>query len=142
MAQRVLEELSPHECYALLGQARVGRLVYEDELGPVAVPVNYAMAGTDIVVRVEGGTKRLAMEQPTVAFEVDHVDEDERSGWSVIARGSGTEVEIRDVPALLRRIDGDPHVPWAVGIHNVWLQLTPHTLTGRRLGVSRTASIF
>src|ERR1022692_3359287 len=116
MAQRVLEELSPHECYALLGQARVGRLVYEDELGPVAVPVNYAMAGTDIVVRVEGGTKRLAMEQPTVAFEVDHVDEDERSGWSVIARGSGTEVEIRDVPALLRRIDGDPHVPWAVGI--------------------------
>ncbi|HME77643.1 MAG TPA: pyridoxamine 5'-phosphate oxidase family protein, partial [Mycobacterium sp.] len=45
MTQRELEDLSPDECFRLLATARVGRLVYQDDLGPLAVPVNYAMAG-------------------------------------------------------------------------------------------------
>ena len=46
MPQRELEDLSPDECFRLLAAARVGRLVYQDDLGPLAVPVNYAMADT------------------------------------------------------------------------------------------------
>jgi nitroimidazol reductase NimA-like FMN-containing flavoprotein (pyridoxamine 5'-phosphate oxidase superfamily) len=46
IAQRELEDLSSDECYRLLATANVGRLVYQDELGPLAVPVNYAMQGT------------------------------------------------------------------------------------------------
>lgn len=142
MSQRDLEELSPEECFALLRTARVGRLVYVDDLGPVAVPVNYALAGDDIVFRVAGGGKRVAMQQPVLAFEVDAIDDDERSGWSVIVRGSGAEVDIRDVPALLRRIEGQLPVPWATGVHNVWLQITPLKVTGRRLGDTSVATLF
>ncbi|MGO9929610.1 MAG: hypothetical protein ACLPLP_26820 [Mycobacterium sp.] len=47
------------------------------------------------------------MQQPMLAFEVDHVD------------------------------DGHAPTPWAAGIHNVWLQIVPHTVTGRRLGAER-----
>jgi nitroimidazol reductase NimA-like FMN-containing flavoprotein (pyridoxamine 5'-phosphate oxidase superfamily) len=101
--------------------------------GPVAVPVNYALAGSDIGFRVAGGTKQAAVSQPLLTFEVDHIDDDERSAWSVLARGKGHEVEIEDVSALLRQIEGPPPQPWAGGVHNVWLQITPQTLTGRRL---------
>jgi uncharacterized protein len=142
MTQRDLEELSTDECFALLGAARVGRFVYTDDLGPLAVPVNYAMAGHDIVFRVEGGAKRAAMEQTMLAFEVDHVDDDWRSGWSVLVRGVGSEIEMERVPALLREMDGQFPAPWAVGIHNVWLQIVPQTVTGRRLGATRTSLAF
>ncbi len=111
--------------------------MYTDELGPLAVPVNYAMAGHDIVFRVEGGAKRAAMEQTMLAFEVDHVDEDARSGWSVLVRGVGAEIEMERVPALLREMEGQFPAPWAVGIHNVWLRIVPRTVTGRRLGRER-----
>jgi nitroimidazol reductase NimA-like FMN-containing flavoprotein (pyridoxamine 5'-phosphate oxidase superfamily) len=142
MAQRELEKLSSAECLALLSRGHVGRLVYQDDLGPVAVPVNYAMAGSDIVVRVEGGVKRAAIHQPSLAFEVDHYDDDEQSGWSVIVRGVGQEVEMDRVPELIRRMEGHPPTPWAFGVHNVWLQLTPGIMTGRRLGPLRVAPAF
>src|ERR1700739_1552935 len=93
MTQRELEDLSPDECFRLLAAARVGRLVYQDDLGPAAVPVNYTMAGHALVFRVEGGAKRAAMQQPMLAFEVDHIDKDEESGWSVLVRGVGAEVD-------------------------------------------------
>jgi uncharacterized protein len=139
MTQRELDNLSPDECFRLLAAARVGRLVYHDDLGPLAVPVNYALAGRDIVFRVEGGAKQMAMQQPMLAFEVDHVDEDQQSGWSVLVRGVGAEVDMERVPALLRTMDRHFPKPWAVGIHNVWLQIVPHTVTGRRLGAERFA---
>jgi uncharacterized protein len=142
MTQRDLEELSPDDCFQLLVTARVGRFVYLDDLGPLAVPVNYAMAGHNIVFRVEGGAKRAAMQQPMLAFEVDDVDDDAQSGWSVLVRGVGAEVELERVPALLRAMDGHFPAPWAVGIHNVWLQIVPQTVTGRRLGATRTSPIF
>jgi uncharacterized protein len=142
VAQRKLEVLSPDECLRLLGQASVGRLVYVDDIGPTAVPVNYAMAGADIVIRVEGGTKQQAMSQSILAFEVDHIDEDTRSGWSVVARGPGLELELDRLSSTLDRLQsGFPH-PWALGVHNVWLQITPKFLTGRRLGEPGSLPVF
>jgi len=139
MTQRELEDLPPDECFQLLAAAHVGRLVYQDDLGPLAVPVNYAMAGHDIVFRVEGGAKRAAMQQPVIAFEVDHVDEEQKFGWSVLVRGAGAEVDMERVPALLRAMDGHGPTPWAAGIHKVWLQIVPHTVTGRRLGAEKVS---
>ena len=140
MTQRKLEELPADECYALLRTARVGRIVYDDGEGPVAEPVNFAVAGTDILFRIEGGTKREAMLQPRIAFEVDHVDDDLASGWSVIARGAGRVVPMEEVSGLLRRIEGPPPAPWAFGVHNVWLELRPVSVTGRRLGAVTTSA--
>jgi nitroimidazol reductase NimA-like FMN-containing flavoprotein (pyridoxamine 5'-phosphate oxidase superfamily) len=134
MAQRALNVLTTDECLTLLRRSRVGRLVYLDDLGPVAVPVNFAMIGDDVVFRVSGGTKQAAMNQPSVAFEVDHIQDDERSGWSVIVRGNGQEIPLREVPQLLRGSDGNFPAPWANGVHNVWLRITPEKVTGRRLG--------
>lgn len=142
MSQRKLEELSRRDCLVLLGAARVGRLVYADERGPVAIPVNYALADEDVVFRVEQGTKRLALEQPLVAFEVDHVDEVRQSAWSVIVRGKASEVAADRVPELLREMGGHPPTPWALGVHNVWLRISASETTGRRLGAIGSSAAF
>jgi uncharacterized protein len=142
MAQRELEDLTVEECHSLLGTAHVGRLVYQDDLGPLAIPVNYAMSGSDIVFRVEGGTKRHAMRQAMLAFEVDVIDPDDQSGWSVLVRGTGQEVPAREVPSVLRSMQGDFPRPWAAGIHNVWLRITPRIVTGRRLGPRHSAPAY
>jgi nitroimidazol reductase NimA-like FMN-containing flavoprotein (pyridoxamine 5'-phosphate oxidase superfamily) len=142
VAERQIEDLTREECYALLAQEPVGRLVYTDDMGPIAVPVNYSLAGENIVFRIEGRSRRRAVEQPVLAFEVDHLEVTKRSGWSVIVRGPGEEVDLDHVPELLHRMNGHPPLPWAVGIHNVWLQIVPTSVTGRRLGEIRDTLVI
>jgi uncharacterized protein len=134
MAQRELVTLSREACLSLVASRPVGRLVYVDIDGPVAVPINYAMASDDIVFRVSGGAKQAAVGQAVIGFEVDAVDDEEHTGWSVLVRGRGHEVPIEQVPALLREMHQRYPTPWAEGIHNVWLTLVPSAVTGRQLG--------
>jgi uncharacterized protein len=136
MTQRALVDLSPDTCFELLATARVGRLVYHDDRGALAVPVNYAMAGHNVVFRVEDGAKHAAMQEPLLAFEVDEIDPDRESGWSVLVRGVGNEVDRERIPDLVKAMEGHFPAPWAAGIHNVWLQIEPQSVTGRRLGPS------
>jgi len=131
--RRSLEELSSDECFALLGQETVGRLVYVDDLGPAAVPVNYALAGQGIVFRSEEGSKISALREHDVAFEVDRIDEASHSGWSVLVRGTSEEVEFEHLHELLSRVTGYVPLPWKKGIHKIWVVITAKTVTGRRL---------
>jgi nitroimidazol reductase NimA-like FMN-containing flavoprotein (pyridoxamine 5'-phosphate oxidase superfamily) len=133
MTRRALEDLSSDECFTLLGQETVGRLIYMDDLGPAAVPLNYALAGRGIVFRSEDGSKIRALREHDVAFEVDHIDKASRSGWSVLVRGTSEEVEFEHLHELLVRIDGYVPLPWKKGIHKIWVVITPKTVTGRRL---------
>jgi len=141
MTQREITELSRDECLARLHEKKVGRLLYADELGPVAIPVNYAVTEDEIIFRIEGGHKRTAIAQSMLGFEVDHIDGDDRSGWSVLARGAGREIEMEQVAEILHHISGPPPAPWAVGIHNVWFGISLQFLSGRRLGAPRDTSI-
>ena len=134
MPQRSLVELSPEDCFVLLRTERVGRWVYCDADGPVAIPVNFALAGSDIVFRLERDHALAVSEVGVVAFEADHVDIDNQTGWSVVVRGPIATVDLYDVPALLRELEGHPPLPWAGGIHNQWLRIATKTVTGRRLG--------
>ena len=133
MQRRMIEELSWDECMALLAEESVGRLVYVDELGPAAVPVNYALAGHDIVFRSEDGSKIRGLQDHDVAFEVDRIDHAAHSGWSVLVRGTRDVVEFERLAGVLKRIDGDPPLPWKKGIHKIWVVITPTTVTGRSL---------
>lgn len=134
MAQRSLGVLTRDECFELLAQERVGRVVYRDGMGPLAIPVNFATAGESIVFRMEPGNSALPISEPVLAFEVDRVDDHDGSGWSVLVRGPAQEVSLDDVPVLLHAMAGGPPRPWAEGIHNVWIQLSADVVTGRRLG--------
>ena len=133
MAQRDLSPLTEPDCYSLAGGVHVGRLLFVDEVGPVAVPLNFSFAGRDVVFR-SAAVREVALAQEVAGFEVDEISETEHSGWSVLFRGPVSEVPDDEVPALLRVMEGRFPTPWAVGVHNRWMRLTPRTVTGRRLG--------
>ncbi len=142
MTQRNVENLSREECLALLRERNVGRIVFVDDDGPGAVPVNYGVAGEEIVLRVaEDSSLRKLIENP-VGFEVDDTNPGEKEGWSVLVRGSGREVPVEDVADLLNLMHERLPRPWAEGIHNHWLAIKILSVTGRRLSGEFHAALY
>ena len=127
----VLTTLSAGECRAFLGTGGVGRFLFGAARGPVAVPVNYRMLGEDIVFRTgeETSLTAAAARQP-VSFEVDHLDDALREGWSVLVSGHAHLVsdaaELAEVAAL-------GIAPWAGGPRPAYIRITPAELTGRQI---------
>lgn len=142
MTQRVIEELSEADCFALARSEVTGRFVFTDADGPGAVPVNFAVAGKQIVFRVEAASHLRDVLSRPVAFEVDHTHPENAEGWSVLFRGGAGEVPLDSVPELLKQTgDAFPH-PWGEGVHNIWIAITPDKVTGRRLEKPWQSAIF
>ena len=83
-----LRRAVPRSCEELLAEQHVGRVAWNAADGPEVLPVNYAWHVGQVVFRTVpyGAMAALARRTP-VAFEVDHIDEQERAGWSVVVRG-------------------------------------------------------
>ena len=127
-----LVELSRAECLELLATEEIGRVVYCDRQGPLAVPVNFRLDEETIVFRTSPHNSLAAhlRESSTCAFEVDRIDTSTRSGWSVVVRGSGALVRHPDVASK----PAGP-VPWPDGTRQFVIRITPLEVTGRRLVV-------
>jgi transcriptional regulator with XRE-family HTH domain len=125
----VLGELSREECYRLLSAGGVGRIVLSTDRGPVAIPVNYQVAGSDIVFRIEGHSSvaRYLPSDPA-SFEVDRIDDPLFEGWSVLLTGRAHVVDHRSDETGVPEV-----VPWAGGRRDTYVRLEPHTVTGRRI---------
>lgn len=122
------------ECRRLLALAakegRVGRLGVATDRAPVVVPVNFTLHGGLVLARVGTGYLSRAAAGQLVAFEVDEVDEDTASAWSVLVRGLATLIESPTVAEF--EAAGEPLVPEPGD--NV-LTIRPDTLTGRRFNI-------
>ena len=100
--------------------------------GPVVLPVNFGMAGHAVVLRTGADTELAARLDCRVAFEVDRLDEAMSQGWSVLLVGHATEVRKEE---QIRRLEARTHVqPWAGGARDVYVQIHPHRVSGRRIG--------
>src|SRR3954451_17105562 len=128
-----LIDLSPSECLALLATEQIGRVVYSDRQGPLAVPVNFRLDDETIIFRTAPNNSLAAhlRESSTCAFEVDRIDPTTRSGWSVVVRGSGALVRH---PAVAS--DQTWPVPWPDGTREFVIRITPLEVTGRRLVIA------
>jgi len=115
----------PHK---LLGEHHLGRLVLVDGDGPVILPVNYTLDERSVVFRTDPGSKLdAAAAGAPVAFEVDAVDERDRTGWSVVVRGRAGEVAD---PADLQRLRALPLYPWAPGAKARYVRIRSAVVTG------------
>lgn len=119
------------ECEGLLRAHRWGRLAVQVQDHPEVFPLNYAMDGHRIVFRIDRGTKLASLRQHHVAsFQIDEVDEEQRTGWSVMAVGPITEVID---PEDVSRLEDLGLESWVTSESIHWMRLSPHRLTGRRL---------
>jgi len=130
---RHLLALTPEECWARLEAAHVGRAVFVDARGPVALPVNYGVFNGNIIFRTAAQSSLLASSYAgRVGFEIDNIDEGHRVGWSVLASG---HVERADGETELRTLQSIGVEPWAEGPRNEYLRLVVSDVTGRRLAL-------
>lgn len=96
-------------------------------------PVNYATDVKSVVIKVSPYSI-LATNAPMaqVAFEVDHIDETNHEGWSVLMQGIAHDVTdtIDEVSEILRKLSVSP---WAPGYKPCWLKVTASAISGRRI---------
>lgn len=124
-------DLTPRECMHLLAANHFGRIAVNDDKGPVVLPVNYVVDGDSVLFRSGRGTKvEAGMRGAPASFEIDAVDERTRTGWSVIARGTLTDVYDHDEIERAARL---PLEPFAGGVRPYYLRLLIYELTGRRI---------
>lgn len=123
--------LESHECERLIASGGVGRVVFDEARGPVALPVNYKMLGRDVVFRTAShGPVAAAVAAGTVSFEVDNIDDALSEGWSVVVSGDAHVVADPTERASMERLDVRP---WAGGDREAYVRLVPRTITGRRI---------
>ena len=126
-----LEILSPEECHDLLRRNSVGRVAVTVAALPAIFPVNYAVLDGDIVFMTGEGTKlRAALERAVVAFQVDHINEADAAGWSVMAVGLAEEMT--DPDEIARASSLGLH-PFAGGDRSHFVKIRPEFVSGRRL---------
>ena len=121
-----LTDLAEAECWTLLGTRPVGRLVWSGAAGLTVLPVNYLATTGRILLRTAAyASVARECRDTEVAFQVDDIDEDTHTGWSVLVRGRCRDADPDDEP--------DPDV-WAPGTRRVLFAIEAREVTGRRLG--------
>lgn len=129
--QPATEKLGAAECRQLIAPGGIGRIAFSTALGPVVLPVNFAVAAESIVIRTAEGTTIVGHANGPVAFEVDHIDEALYQGWSVLVRGQAHRVAH---PAELCRMQDEAVLwPWPGGDREVYIRVTPEQISGRRI---------
>ncbi|MFB0627471.1 helix-turn-helix domain-containing protein [Streptomyces sp. AB3(2024)] len=123
--------LGETECRRLLSTHGIGRVAVFTTEGPAIFPVNYVVAGHDIAFRTSDEALLARAAGTEVAFEVDHIDDAMKQGWSVMAVGD--VVGVTDGEALQRLDALARSLPWAGGHRTHWMSVTPVRLTGRRV---------
>jgi hypothetical protein len=118
----------------------VGHLGFALAGGIVILPVNYMRKGDDILLCLGTGTTLRALsEEPTVSFEIEHIDARDSpapEAWSVLAQGTAHVVrdpcELGDATALgLTPLVGEPGA--------VYVRIAVDNLSGRRFAVGALA---
>ena len=127
----LLENMSFDECLHALAAKRVGRIALTHRALPVVFPVNYVLDGHSVLLRTAPGTALAAARgEVVVAFEVDDIDDQQQSGWSVLV--TGFMRELTDVDDVLRA-EGLGLASWTGDERSHFVRITPARVTGRRI---------
>jgi nitroimidazol reductase NimA-like FMN-containing flavoprotein (pyridoxamine 5'-phosphate oxidase superfamily) len=131
-----LVELERDECVQLLARTRFGRLAVSPtdwRMPPVIRPVTYVfdLSSQSVVFRTARGSKFTALLlSGQAAFEIDGVEPEAETGWSVIIRGPVEEITNTAEIGRLGRLGLHP---WAPGEKPHWVRIRATVVTGRRI---------
>jgi uncharacterized protein len=128
-----VSELDIDTCLQLLESHHFGRIAINDDGGPIVLPVNFVLDQGSVLFRTDEGTKlEAALRLRRATFQVDHVDEAHRLGWSVMVRGKITEVSD---PGELARVREIPLDPFAGGTRPRYVRILSASISGRKVDI-------
>jgi uncharacterized protein len=108
----------------------LGRVAWQAADRPQILPVTYAMHEGSVYFRTAPDSILSELAQPTsVALEVDELDQQNRSGWSIVLHGRTSAVSEPD--ALDDLWASDSLVPWASGNRTLFIRIRPERVSGR-----------
>ncbi|MDT7544452.1 MAG: hypothetical protein QOE99_562 [Actinomycetota bacterium] len=125
-----LQALSRVECLQLLARGSLGRVAFTERALPAIRPVNYALVGNHVLLRIDGDGLGRRLDGQVVAFEVDEMDAGVNTGWSVVV--TGTARLLRDAGELMRQ-EAFPVVSVAGAGRDARVCIVPGDITGRRI---------
>lgn len=106
----------------------LGRVAWATADGIVVLPVSYALVRERIVFRTAPGTLLAGLADPQpVGFEIDDLDPETQTGWSVLVQGTSGPGEPGE--------GGEAH-PWAPGDRRVTVVIEPLVHSGRVIAAS------
>jgi Predicted flavin-nucleotide-binding protein len=127
-----LQYLDPTACLTLIERVTVGRIAWSEDDGTVTIlPVNFVRDGEALVFTTAPGAKLDAIRggRP-LTFEADDLEPALRTAWSVLITG---QAEIVTGPDEMERLRKLPLTPWIRSPKDLFVRLTPHHISGRRL---------
>lgn len=129
-----LIDIGEAECWRLLGTQQIGRIGLFVGSYPVILPVNYSVAAHGIVFQTGTGQKLWASHRSNVCLEVDEIDPDSKTGWSVLVKGSVREITPGTAtPELIEVVRAAAPVPWAPGPREHVMRIVTDSISGRRI---------
>lgn len=125
-----LATLTEAECVDRLSAGQVGRIAWRAADGLQMLPVSYRWEHGAIVFRCTPyGVLSEFVHSSEVVFETDEADPHTGQWWSVLVRG---RAEVVAEPEDLRRSwPLDDPVRWTAGDRNIFVRITPRSITGR-----------
>ena len=121
------EIISEQDCWELLETQVVGRVAALVDGQVEIFPVNYGLDGDGVIFRTNAGRKIRGVLAGEVAFEVDLIDPQVHSGWSVVVHGTARDITAYDAPLRQRAAQ-----PWT-GSKDFLVRITPRSVSGRRV---------
>jgi nitroimidazol reductase NimA-like FMN-containing flavoprotein (pyridoxamine 5'-phosphate oxidase superfamily) len=122
-------EIAPARCVELLQTQTTGRVAWQTAHALEILPVSYVWYEDSVIFRTSPHGPLSQLSQPTdVAFEIDELDQQHHQGWSVVVHGQSQGV-VR--PADVVRLWAVSGVPWAAGMRNLLIRITPTQVSGR-----------
>jgi uncharacterized protein len=122
-------ELDADVCRQMLARCTFGRVAFNGDEGLTVLPVNSLFSSDVVLFRAQPGSALDCIDDGrVVAFEADHIDPISESGWSVLVRGTASQ--LTDPERIAAFAETGVHA-WAPGPHDRWIQIHPQQITGR-----------
>ncbi|MDH6119893.1 pyridoxamine 5'-phosphate oxidase family protein [Kitasatospora sp. GAS204B] len=127
-----IEDLSEAECLRLLSTVPIGRVVYTEHalLRVLPVPFTLNPDGRLVLAMLPGTSLARALDGTVAAFQADHLDAPNRTGWSVVVHGPAELV--RDAERQAALVRSGPRL-WVTGQEPMFVLLSAELVSGRRL---------
>jgi nitroimidazol reductase NimA-like FMN-containing flavoprotein (pyridoxamine 5'-phosphate oxidase superfamily) len=129
-SERYFEPIGRQQCFELIESHHLGRIAWQAADLPQILPITYAMHQGSVYFRTLPDGILAELAQPTsVALEVDELDQQTRSGWSIVLHGRTSAV--REPDELTGLWASDSLVPWASGNRTLFIRIQPERVAGR-----------